>query len=447
MPGEAKPDWWIVSEVAGRMGFAHAFRYRSAADIFREHARLSSFENGGQRDFDIGGLASLSDEELDALAPVQWPVRAGGSRSASRFFTTGGFYTPDRKARFIAPDRPELKAKRSANFPFHLNTGRVRDQWHTMTRTGASPRLGVHSPEPFVEIHPADAKTAGLAQDGFAKVSTEHGSCVLRVMVNQGQQPGSIFVPIHWSDATASSARVGDLVTPATDPFSGQPEAKATPAAIAPVTFCRRGFALTRLSPELPAGTWWARVAIAGGCGILIATNENPSVWRNRAASLFGADCELAEYIDAQRGVYRVAACARGRLEGCLFVGPADAPPQWDVIKALFEADTLADHDRRVLLSRRPGDGRRTIGPIVCTCFGVGLAAIRDALASRRATSVEEIGAVLRAGTNCGSCLPELKKMLAEERICAAEAGALQTPTHASLRPTGRRIRTAYGIS
>jgi assimilatory nitrate reductase catalytic subunit len=416
MPGEAKPDWWIVSEVASRMGFGHAFRYGSAADIFREHARLSSFENGGQRDFDIGGLASLSDEQFDALSPVQWPVVAGGSRSTARFFTAGAFYTPDRKARFIAPDRPELKAKRSANFPFHLNTGRVRDQWHTMTRTGMSPRLGVHSPEPFVEIHPADAATAGLIQDGFAMVSTEHGSCVLRVVVNEGQQPGSLFVPIHWSNATASSARVGDLVASATDPFSGQPESKATPAAVAPITFCRRGFALTRRLPELPAGTWWARVAIAGGCGVLIATNENPSVWRNRAAGLFGAHCELAEYIDAQRGVYRVAACARGRLEGCLFVGPADAPPQWDAVKALFEADTLADHERRALLSGQSTDALRAIGPIVCTCFGIGHAAIRDALASRRATSVEEIGAALRAGTNCGSCLPELKKMLAHER-------------------------------
>jgi len=306
-----------------------------------------------------------------------------------------------------------------------------------MTRTGASPRLGVHSPEPFVEIHPADAKTAGLAQDGFAKVSTEHGSCVLRVMVNEGQQPGSLFVPIHWSNATASSARVGDLVTSATDPFSGQPEAKATPAAIAAVTFSCRGFALTRLPPELPAGTWWARVAIAGGSGTLIATNENPSVWRKRAASLFGADCELAEYIDAQRGVYRVAACAHGRLEGCLFVGPADAPPQWDAVKALFEADTLSDHERRALLSMRPADGQAAIGPIVCTCFGVGLGAIRNALASRSVTSIEEIGAVLRAGTNCGTCLPELKKMLADERSPAIEAGTSQTSIHASSRPTG----------
>ncbi len=424
LPGEAKPDWWIVTEVASRLGFGQAFQYRSAADIFREHARLSGFENGGQRDFDIGALATVSDEAFDALTPVQWPVAAGEPRPKPRFFAAGGYYTPDRKARFIAPERPALKAKRSASFPYHLNTGRVRDQWHTMTRTGTSPKLGVHSPEPFVEVHPADAKAAGLADGSFAKVSTEHGSCVLKVVVHDGQQRGSLFVPIHWSDATASSARVGDLVAPVTDPFSGQPEAKATPAAVSPVGFNCRGFALTRQRPELLAGTWWTHITLATGFGTLIATNEPPRVWRQHAASLFGPNCELAEYIDEQRGVYRAAAFVDGRLDGCLFVGPADAAPQWQTVKNLFEADTLGEHERRALLSGRPSAGARAIGPVVCTCFGVGLITIREALASRAATSVEQIGEVLRAGTNCGSCLPELKKIVAEARVGAAEATA-----------------------
>ncbi len=447
LPGEAKPDWWIVSEVARRMGFADAFRYRSTAEIFREHARLSSFENGGRRDFDIGGLARLTDEEFDALAPVQWPVRTDAAGSGARFFAGGNFYTANRKARFIAPDKPALKAKRSATYPFHLNTGRIRDQWHTMTRTGTSPKLGVHLPEPFVEIHPADAKTAGLVQDGLARVSTEHGSCVLKVVIDEGQQPGSLFAPIHWSDETASSARVGDLVTPVTDPFSGQPEAKASRAAIAAVMFCRRGFALTRRAPELPAGTWWARVALAGGFGTLIATNESPTFWRKAAPSLLEAHGGLAEYIDGQRGVYRAAAYADGRLEGCLFVGPADAAPQWDTIKVLFEADTLADHERRALLSGRPANGMRPIGPIVCTCFGVGLSAVRDALASREAISVEEIGELLRAGTNCGSCLPELKKLVASERVGEAQSRSQQTQSASRSRPGSPRVRAASGVS
>src|SRR5882757_4351753 len=147
-PGEARPDWRIVSDVAQRLGFAEAFAYTSPADVFREHAALSAFENGGMRDFDIGALAAIPDEDYDALAPVQWPLRKGdgpGHKAAERrFFAEGGFFTPDRKARFIAPEPPALKEATSVAYPLRLNTGRIRDQWHTMTRSGLSPRLAAH---------------------------------------------------------------------------------------------------------------------------------------------------------------------------------------------------------------------------------------------------------------------------------------------------------------
>jgi assimilatory nitrate reductase catalytic subunit len=106
LPGDAQPDWWIVTEVARRMGFSDGFGYRSAADIFREHAALSAFENGGTRDFDIGALAAVSDAEFDALEPVQWPARAGTPNSETRLFAAGGFFTGDRRARLVAPEPP-----------------------------------------------------------------------------------------------------------------------------------------------------------------------------------------------------------------------------------------------------------------------------------------------------------------------------------------------------
>ena len=221
--GEAEPDWWIVSEVARRIGFADAFAYRSAADIFREHAALSAFENNGTRDFDLGALATIGDASFDALDPVIWPCREGKS-AETRFFAEGSFFTPDRKARFIAPEAPALREGASNDYPFVLNTGRVRDQWHTMTRTGLSPRLGQHAPEPFVEVHPADARALGLKD--FARIATAHGEGIFKVHETEGQQRGSLFLPIHWSGETASSARACDLVAPHTDPYSGQPEAK-----------------------------------------------------------------------------------------------------------------------------------------------------------------------------------------------------------------------------
>jgi assimilatory nitrate reductase catalytic subunit len=436
-PGDAKPDWWIATQVAQRMGFGAAFPYRSAADVFREHAQLSAFENEGARDFDLGGLAEIGDAVFDALDPVQWPLRAGEKLNEEhhdrRFFMSGGFYTADRKARFIAPETPAPKAPVSKDFPFRLNTGRVRDQWHTMTRSGLSAKLGAHLPEPFVEVHPDDAAAASLIDGGFARVSTRFGSCVLKVIVTEWQRRGSLFASIHWSDATASAARIGDLVMPETDRYSGQPDAKATPAAIAPEPFAFRGFALTRQPLSLPDGSWWARVAVAKASGLLLATNDGPKSWKQRSGELFGEGAELAEYLDEQRGIYRVAAFTEGRLAGCLFIGPAGDAPQWDAVKPLFEHDTLADEARRVLLSGRSADGLVSAGPIVCACFSVGLATIRAAIESG-ATSVEAIGQALRAGTNCGSCLPELKRIVADAGAAPAGPPAQSAPLAANGR-------------
>jgi assimilatory nitrate reductase catalytic subunit len=411
LPGDAQSDWWAVSEVARRLNFGGAFDYQSAADVFREHAALSAFENGGERDFDIGALASLSDEAYEALDPVMWPARVGETRLERRFFGAGGFFTQNRRARFVAPQPPRLHAATNQDFPLRLNTGRVRDQWHTMTRTGASPRLSAHSPEPFVEVHPADAETAKLADGGFARVTTPHGDVVLKVAVRTGQQRGSIFAPIHWSDATATEARVGDAVSPACDPVSGQPEAKATPARINPVTYAYRGFVLTRRAITLPTETWLARVAVAGGLGVLFATNEPPAVWHKLAPRLMPEGAELAEYVDQSWGVTRIAAFRSGRLDGSIFVGPEHAPPQWDIVRSLFEKGTLTEHERRMLLSGRSGDGMAEVGPVICACFGVGLTAIRETIAAG-ADNVADIGRALRAGTNCGSCVPELRAIV-----------------------------------
>ena len=187
----------------------------------------------------------------------------------------------DQKARFIAPEIPALRTETTAARPLRLNTGRIRDQWHTMTRTGMSPRLGQHLPEPFVEVHPDDAARFGVADGDFARVTTDYGQCTLKVVVSERQQRGMLFAPIHWSDENATGARVGALVAPFTDPFSGQPENKATPASITPYEYVFRGFALSRTPLELPAHAWWARVAVTGGYGYLLADNADLGGWQS----------------------------------------------------------------------------------------------------------------------------------------------------------------------
>jgi assimilatory nitrate reductase catalytic subunit len=421
-PGEAKPDWWILSEVAKRLGFRAAFDYRSAADVFREHAALSAFENNGSRDFDIGALATLSDEAYDAMTPVQWPLREGAP-PLQRFFAEGGFYTNDRKGRFIAPEVPTLRSETSAARPLRLNTGRIRDQWHTMTRTGLSPRLGAHLPEPYVEIHPDDALKYGIVHDGFARLTTDYGQCILKVVVSERQQRGMLFAPIHWNAGNTSHGRVGALVASYTDPFSGQPEMKATPVAITPYEYVFRGFVLSRQELALPQNLWWARATIPGGYGYLFADNGDLSRWTSWRQR-HGAD-DVAEYSDVGGGVYRAASFAGERIEACVFVGPGHDAGDWDVVKGLFATDALSDDQRRVLLSGRAAEGGASAGPIVCACFGVGRNTICDAIASGARTP-SAIGAKLKAGTNCGSCIPEMKRLIAQaetERTDLAAAG------------------------
>jgi assimilatory nitrate reductase catalytic subunit len=409
-PGEARPDWWIVGEIAKRLGFGAAFDFNSAADVFREHAALSAFENNGNRDFDIGALKAVSDEGFDAMAPVQWPIRLD-TQPQPRFFAEGGFFSNDRKARFIAPEIPALRTETTAARPLRLNTGRIRDQWHTMTRTGASPRLGQHLPEPFVEIHPDDAARYGVADGDFARVTTDYGQCTLRVVVSERQQRGMLFAPIHWSEANATGARVGALVAPYTDPFSGQPENKATPASITPYEYVFGGFALSRKPLALPAHAWSVRVALNGGYGYLFADNADLAGWQSWLKSHAGDD--VAEYKDFGGGVYRAASFAGDRIDTCLFIGPARDAGDWNVVKGLFAADALSNLQRRMLLSGKSADGLASAGPIVCACFGVGRTTICDAIAAG-ARSAAEIGAKLKAGTNCGSCIPELKRLVAQ---------------------------------
>ena len=416
-PGEAKPDWWIVGEVAKRLGFGAGFDFNSAADVFREHAALSAFENNGGRDFDIGALTSLSDEAFDAMAPVQWPAREGAPEQA-RFFAEGGFFSNDCKARFVAPEIPALRTETTPGRPLRLNTGRIRDQWHTMTRTGVSPRLGQHLPEPFVEVHPDDALRFGVFDGGFARVTTDYGQCTLKVAVSERQQRGMLFAPIHWSEATASAARVGAMVAPFTDAFSGQPENKATPASITPYEYVFRGFALSRVPLELPTHALWARVAVTGGYGYLLADNADLVGWQSWLRSVAGHD--LAEYKDFGGGIYRAASFAESRIDTCLFVGPAQDAGDWGVVKSLFAAEALDDDQRRMLLSGQSMDGLASVGPVVCACFGVGRTTICDAIAAG-AGSAAEIGAQLNAGTSCGSCIPEMKRLIAQAGSSASE--------------------------
>jgi assimilatory nitrate reductase catalytic subunit len=428
-PGEAQPDWWMLVEVARRMGWQSEFPYRGAAEIFREHARLSAFENDqGRRIFDIGALSDLSDEDYDRLPPVCWPLRRGAPQSwsgAKRLFGDGkGFATADGRARFVPTAYRAPAVPASEEWPLVLNTGRVRDQWHTMSRTGRVPKLMAHQREPMLDIHPADAARFHLDDGGLARIESPHGSTVLPVRLSNDLRQGELFAPIHWTDLFTSAGPIDAVVGAATDPISGQPELKATPVRLTAVTPRWHGL-LMRGPGSVPSGPYyWGRVPLEHGDAFtLIGWEPLPGDRGSEAwvSALLDAPApaELLIYADPARGTFRYASMAGPRLDACLFIAKTkSALPSRDTLAALLGSRIEPDA-RAAVLAGAPATANAT-GPTICACFGVGLQTLHDTIASRRLTSVAEIGAALRAGTNCGSCIPELKAILNSTQLPAA---------------------------
>jgi assimilatory nitrate reductase catalytic subunit len=412
-PGAARPDWRIVCDVARRMGFS-GFDYTRVAEIFREHASLSGFENHGARDFDLSALGTLDDRAYEALAPVQWPVTPDYPTGTPRLFESGGFFTPDRKARFIpvAPRAP--KNATSRDYPLVLNTGRIRDQWHTMTRTGKSPRLMMHMFEPCAELHPDDARKVGIEDGALARLSSSWGTMVARVTVTAEQRRGCVFVPMHWNGEFAGDGLINTLVNPATDPISGQPESKHTPVKAEAYLPKWHAFILSRHEIERPQSGYWVS-GRAGQCWRMeLAIEARPPSWRDWARAQLRAeapDIEWIAYRDPSIGRYRYASIRDGRLEGCVFIAQDHRLVSRSWLTSLFSENTLSPTARMSLLTGQPLEAGEDIGSIVCSCFGIGQRQIAAEIL-KGAANVEAIGRRLKAGTNCGACKPEIGKLL-----------------------------------
>jgi assimilatory nitrate reductase catalytic subunit len=395
--GEAKADWWIIAEVARRMGWGEAFDYRNAASVFREFAAQTNFENDGSRVLDIAAQSGVSDAEYDALQPFQW----GGISP----FSTRDFPTADGKARLV-PVTHAPRADDNGKYPLRLNTGRYRDQWHTMTRTGLSPKLSQHRREPVVDVHPDMIGRMGLADGGLAQVETASGHSVFRVNSSLSQRRRDLFVPIHWTDQTSGGGRAGLLPGQDRDPISGQPGFKNTPASIKAVRPDWTGFLISRTLERVPDCLYWTKVRTQAGWLYELAGMGNPEAM---LALLPGGD--LAEMRDAKRGTIRAVALNGGQIDTALFIARDASLPSRDWLISQLgapEASTLE------LLAGRPATPQPERGPIICVCFDIGLQTIIDAIAKQSLTSVEAVGTALNAGTNCGSCRPAIAKLLVE---------------------------------
>jgi assimilatory nitrate reductase catalytic subunit len=399
-PGEARADWRIMADVAARLGHAEAFAWSSPAGVFREYAAMTALAKARGKVLDLTAMADLQDEGYEALAPFRW----GGERPLRDRFPT-----PDGKARMV----PVAAASAVAEGTLRLNTGRYRDQWHTMTRTGLSPRLSAHRREPLLEVSPTDAEQMGVADGGLARVSTDTGSSVFRVAVSDGQQPGQIFVPMHWTDDMAGEGRTGRLVHPATDPVSGQPGFKNVAATIAPVSSDWRGFVLSR-EPLPRIGGYWVRSRVTGGW---LTEMAGEGVIDLAAILPPGTRSEVS---DTARGMKRIVVTgADGTLVALAYLTRSGVLPQRDWLMRRFaDPDTPGLPE---LLAGRPAEAQPDAGPVVCVCHDVGENVVRLAV-SAGADAVAKVGEATCAGTNCGSCRPLIARLIADVTASMKEA-------------------------
>ena len=315
----------------------------------------------------------------------------------------------------VAPRLPAVKV--DDDFPLVLNTGRIRDQWHTMTRTAKVPRLNAHVFEQYVQVQATDAQRYQLQDGGLARLTSRHGRMLARVQVSDDQRPGSVFVPMHWNDVYAKSARVDALVAPITDPISGQPESKHTPVRVESYNPAWQGFVLSRSRLDMGDTSYCACTQGAGYWRQEIAGDVLPEAWRDWVEAVAQAGGDWVEYRDTAMGRYRAACLQDGRLEAAFFIAPDQRLPEREWLSSLFSRSSLTQTDLAGLLSGRPPQGAvADTGRNVCACFSVGEKTIQQAIKVQGLSSVEAVGQYLKAGTGCGSCVPEIRRLLEQHK-------------------------------
>ncbi|RYY93777.1 MAG: nitrate reductase, partial [Comamonadaceae bacterium] len=438
-PGQARHDWRIAVDVARRLEAAldgpHGlFPYETPEAIWTEHR-----ETTRGRDLDITGLSYALLEQ----APRQWPFPAGATMGQARLYEDGVFPTADGKARFAAtPYRPTAEVRES-RYPFSLNTGRLRDQWHGMSRTGTLGRLFGHVPEPAIQMHPQDMARRQLAEGDLVHVTSKRGSIVVPVQASADLGLSQAFIAMHWGPEYLSGcsstgtrlAGVNALTTSASCPTSKQPELKHAavkilkaelPWSVLALAWLPEGAAL-RSREQLRAlmATFPYASCVPFGrerTGVLFRAAAHdpppPQVLAQIEVALQLDGSSALRYDDPSRGHRRVARLAKlgadQKLEGVLLAGDTRAGG-W--IRSLLQDELPAQAYGRLLLSPSPTApaALQPRGAQVCTCFNVREDAIRAEL--RRCTG-DHAGRLavlqerLHCGTNCGSCVPELKRLV-----------------------------------
>ena len=425
-PGQAKHDWQIVVSIARRIEAALGktrtlFPYEAPEQIWNEHR-----ESTRGRDLDITGLSYATLEQ----GPQQWPYPEGATSGRKRLYEDGRFPTPSGKARFADTRYQPVTDKVDARYPFRLNTGRLRDQWHGMSRTGTVAQLFAHAPEPVVMMSADDLQRRLLVDGDLIEVRSRRGRQILPVQVSDELRSGQAFIAMHWGDEYLSgrdSHGINGLTSPAVDPVSKQPELKHAAISIRkaelPWRFVAFGWAPAEQALRLQASLRdsmkefaYASVTLFGRekVGVLFRGANESALDVKAIEEKFELDgAEVLRYADARRGMSRLVRVADGSLAAVSLAGDV-AAERW--LRAYLEQGQPVAQLGRLLLqpSPTPPEGFVARGKVVCSCFGVAESDIDAALAAATAEpTLDYVQQKLRCGTNCGSCVPEIKHKLA----------------------------------
>ena len=421
-PGEAQSDGWIVSQIARRLeallypGAASLFADTEVASVFDEHCALTA-----GRDLDISGL---SHAVLDSAGPQQWPLPAGAVQGQARRYVDGVFATANGRARFHAVRYQPPAENVSAHYPFRLLTGRLRDQWHGMSRTGRLPQLFAHRPEPALEMHPDDAERRGLQAGDLVRISSKRGQLVLPLAISRELPGGTVFAAMHWNGQFLNSGGINETSQPQVDGQSFQPELKHAAVKVEKISLPWRVTAAlhcddlpamqARLAPLLCQCSY-AAIALHGPDILLLRAAHATALddWLQQLLDVLGLPPgpEVLEYRDDRRGVVKRVAWADGRLAGFVFASSSTTDgPAADSLLQQLQAGEQWQGSRLTVFAPA---GQRTVvrEKIVCQCKQVGENAIRQCL--ERGDSVEQLKGTLGCGSVCGSCVPEIKRMAA----------------------------------
>jgi len=430
-PAEARHDWAIMVDFAQRLETRLAkntqlFPYSSTEDIFNEHR-----ETTRGRDLDITGLSYAL---LNEQGPQQWPFVTGDVTGKARLYADGVFQKPDGKAQFINAVYQGTADKTDARHPLHLLTGRLRDQWHGMSRTGTVAQLFNHAEEPAIHMNADDMVRRSIKNGDIVKVSNKRGSLVLPAQTSDEVQASQTFIPMHWGSQFMHGLGVNALMPPAFDKTSKQPELKHTAVKIEKlelpwsITVMRtiQDLEVLQKVRGLLTNFKYASCGLFGRqtqqhAGMLIlraAHTEAPdAVLIAEIDSILGMtdDLPLLNYNDAKRGISKRIlvennlSTGKPEITGVRLVGETLAA---DWLKDVMTSGEFSPELRRWALAplSAPPAGQHSRGKIICTCLDVAENDIIDTI--QLGADLITLQSKLKCGTECGSCVPELRRLV-----------------------------------